>query len=77
MRNCLFTICGLKIKIIHILKKQQYGTVVLNTDRSRKGRDSRKIFIMMRGIYRRETKDSAAIFPAIIGAVRVALVDSG
>lgn len=77
MRIFLFTAYGLQTKIIHVLKKQKYGIAVLNVDRSRERRDSRKIFIMMRGIYRRETKESAAIFPAIIGAVRVALVDSG
>jgi len=77
MRIFLFTACGLQAKIIHFLKKQKYGTAVLNIDRSRKGRNSKKVFIMMRGIYLRETKDSAAIFPAINGAVRVALVDSG
>jgi len=67
---------GLECKIIHVLTKQKYGTAALNVGRSRKGRDSKKVFIMMRGIYRRETKDSAAIYPAIIGAVREILVDS-
>lgn len=53
------------------------GTAVLNVGRSRVEQVSRKVFIMMRGIYRRETKESAAILPAIIGAVSKVLVDSG
>jgi hypothetical protein len=65
------------VLLIHVLKKQQYVIAVLTVDRSKVELVSRKVFIMMRGIYRRETKESAAIFPAIIGAVRVALVDSG
>lgn len=65
------------VLLIHVLKKQQYVIAVLAVDRSKVELVSRKVFIMMRGIYRRETKESAAIFPAIIGAVRVALVDSG
>ena len=65
------------VLLIHALKKQQYVIAVLTVDRSKVELVSRKVFIMMRGIYRRETKESAAIFPAIIGAVRVALVDSG
>jgi len=77
MRIFLFTAHGLQTKIIHVLKNQKYGIAILTVDRSREGRDSRKIFIMMRGIYRRETKDSAAIFPAINGAVREIRVDSG
>ena len=65
------------VLLIHVLKKQQYVIAVLTVDRSKVELVSRKVFIMMRGIYRRETKESAAIFPAIIGAVRAALVDSG
>jgi len=65
------------ILLIHVLKKQQYVIAVLTVDRSKVELVSRKVFIMMRGIYRRETKESAAIFSAIIGAVRAALVDSG
>ena len=65
------------VLLIHVLKKQQYGIAVLTVERSKVELVSRKVFIMMRGIYRRETKDSAAIFPAINGTVRVALVDSG
>jgi hypothetical protein len=65
------------VLLIHVLKKQQYVIAVLTVDRSKVGLVSRKVFIRMRGIYRRETKESAAILPAIIGAIRVALVDSG
>jgi hypothetical protein len=61
----------------YVLKKLKYGTAVLDVGCSRKEQDSKKVFVLMRGIYRRETKESAVIFPAIIGAVRVALVDSG
>lgn len=68
---------GLGRKIIHVLKKLKYGTAVLDVGCSRKEQDSKKVFILMRGIYRRETEESAAIVPAIIGTVSGVPVDSG
>ncbi|MDP2268306.1 MAG: hypothetical protein Q8K46_03970 [Deltaproteobacteria bacterium] len=68
---------GLGRNIIHVLKKQKYGTAVLNVGRSKEGRDSKKVFVMMYGIYRREAKESATAYPVSIGAVWKVWVDSG
>ena len=53
------------------------GTAVLIVGRSRQGRDGKKIFIMMRGIYRREIRSSTRSYPAIMVVVGKILVDSG
>lgn len=56
----------------------QNGTAVLIIGRSREeGRISRKVFLKMCGIGHRETKNSVAAHPAIIGIIREVLVDSG